>query len=197
MFESTATCRFLYTPAVRADGPPATGCDAPANGAGGPPRAAALLGTRLPPGQVRLRHLDVGCHFLTCCAQLPHSKLGPLRVVTLPSSLFLPGNACKLAALRVCGSQLARLPSLGCSLCGTVCRFGYQSLEQVQQVVAAYAAAGLPLESIWTDIDLRELRSTGARVVVAWNPIGPAATLRWGVSECVLGRPDVPLVSGG
>lgn len=96
--------------------------------------------------------------------------------------LVSPPKRAQLVVLRVCGIQLALLLSTGGLLAVTVCRFGYQSLEQVQEVVAAYTAAGLPLESIWTDIDLCELCRTGALVRVAWNPIGPAATLTCVVS---------------
>lgn len=33
------------------------------------------------------------------------------------------------------------------------CRWGYQTLSDVQQVVSSYSAAQIPLDAIWTDID--------------------------------------------
>lgn len=37
-----------------------------------------------------------------------------------------------------------------------VCRWGYQTLSAVEEVVSAYSAAQIPLEVIWTDIDYSE-----------------------------------------
>ena len=34
-----------------------------------------------------------------------------------------------------------------------LCRYGYQSIWEVEEVVANYSAAGLPLDTIWTDIN--------------------------------------------
>jgi alpha-glucosidase len=31
------------------------------------------------------------------------------------------------------------------------CRFGYKDIDEVQQVIANYSAAGIPLETMWID----------------------------------------------
>ncbi|PRW45700.1 alpha-glucosidase isoform A [Chlorella sorokiniana] len=49
-------------------------------------------------------------------------------------------------------------------------RTGYQSLEELEAVVANYTAAGLPLESVWTDIDLLENSRPFTLDPVAWPP---------------------------
>lgn len=37
----------------------------------------------------------------------------------------------------------------------SLCRYGYKSIWEVEAVVANYSAAGLPLETIWTDVSRR------------------------------------------
>lgn len=36
------------------------------------------------------------------------------------------------------------------------CRFGYKSIDEVQQVVANYSAAGIPLETMWIDSEIQK-----------------------------------------
>lgn len=36
------------------------------------------------------------------------------------------------------------------------CRYGYPNLQYVEQVVANYSAANIPLDTIWTDIGERQ-----------------------------------------
>jgi alpha-glucosidase (family GH31 glycosyl hydrolase) len=43
-------------------------------------------------------------------------------------------------------------------LCGHICllrpcRWGYKDVEALEQVVSNYSAAGIPLESLWLDIE--------------------------------------------
>lgn len=130
--------------AVCVFGPGAAGRDAPADGGGGAPRAAALLVPGLPPEPVRAWvRVPVGCPCLgqdgVAFASLGTSACHTRRPACHPTA----GAARHLADGDLVDALL-------------VCRHGYRSLEEVQGVVANHSAAGLPLEAIWTDIDLRE-----------------------------------------
>lgn len=39
-----------------------------------------------------------------------------------------------------------------------LCRWGYTDLPELESVVANYTAAGLPLDGLWTDIELMDNR---------------------------------------
>ena len=64
-----------------------------------------------------------------------------------------PGNHRESFASSSCSTQrllpICRQTSVHLHLC----RYGYKSIWEVEEVVANYSAAGLPLDTIWTDID--------------------------------------------
>ena len=80
-----------------------------------------------------------------------------------------------------------------CSLPPLECRFGYASLADVAGVAGNHSAAGLPLEALWTDADLRECRLSAFsfRVIASWRFaglfVGTPASLRGPASTCVSG----------
>ncbi|KAL4873835.1 glycosyl hydrolases family 31-domain-containing protein [Aspergillus spectabilis] len=55
-------------------------------------------------------------------------------------------------------AELAGLPAMQSYWAFGVCRYGYRDVYQVAEVVYNYSQAGIPLETMWTDIDYMELR---------------------------------------
>lgn len=63
------------------------------------------------------------------------------------------GCACRL--LHCSDRVLEIMGAMSCDwrvCCGTS-RWGYETIDEVEQVVANYTAAAIPLETMWTDID--------------------------------------------
>jgi alpha-glucosidase (family GH31 glycosyl hydrolase) len=53
-----------------------------------------------------------------------------------------------------CGQPCSRVPPALL----TARRWGYKDVETLQQVVANYSSAGLPLETLWSDIEYMKNR---------------------------------------